>query len=114
MGVRTPGVQTMATEPEQVHKTSRFGGWPAGASSDGFACTGAGRRAVRGVSGARGGSLPAQFGSAARQPRAILDAYTIPSSSSERSLAVSIQIFGRPATGMSWLSPWATPRLPPS
>ena len=57
--------------------------------------------------------MPAQFSSAARQPRATLDACMIPSSLSERRLVVSILILGGPATGMSWLSPWATPMPPP-
>ena len=57
--------------------------------------------------------MPVQFSSAARQPRATLDACIIPSSLSERRLVVSILILRRPATGMSWLSPWATPMLPP-
>src|ERR1700722_13421904 len=65
------------------------------------------------MSRARGGSVPAQFSLAARQPHATLGACTIPSSSGEPRLAVSILILGRLATGMSCLSPWATPMLPP-
>src|SRR5580704_31934 len=65
------------------------------------------------MSQARGGIMPAQFSSAGRQPLATLDAFMIPSCLSERRLVVSILILGRPATGMSWLSPWATPMPPP-